>query len=194
VLPVDGDNAFHLLSAKAILETGLPLMPNGELYPRSFPLMYLEALSLKIFGSNEWSLGFPNALIGTFNIFLVYLLIITLWRDKNTAIVTALLFSFSPWAVAVARMPRMYETFLMSVLLIWIFFYKWYYFQENKLIIPLILFSLLAISLHEAAIIPMTCYFMPFLLERMFNKKSFISASLFLAFFAVWLAYNNLFS
>lgn len=191
-LPVDGDNAFHFLSAKAILKTGFPLMPNGDLYLRSLPLMYLEALSLKIFGISEWSLGLPNAIIGTLNILLVYSLVITIWRDKRPAIVTALFFSISPWAVAVARMPRMYESFLMSVMLIWIFFYKWYYLQKNKMIFPLIIFSLLAISLHQAAMIPLTCFMLPLLLDRKLKEKSFRSAIVFIILGTAWFGYKSI--
>jgi len=191
-LPVDGDNAFHFLSAKAILETGFPLMPNGDLYLRSLPLMYLEALSLKIFGISEWSLGLPNALIGTLNILLLYLLVITIWGDKSPAIVTALFFSLSPWAVAVARMPRMYEPFLMSVMLIWIFFYKWYYLQEKKIIIPLIIISLLSISLHQAAIIPMTCFILPLLLERKPKKQCLLPAIVFIILGTAWFGYKSI--
>ena len=167
-------------------------MPNGDLYLRSLPLLYLEALSLKIFGVSELSLGLPNALIGTLNIVLTYFLVNTIWRDKNSAIVTALFFSLSPWAIAVARMPRMYEPFLMSVLLIWILFYKWFYLNKKKLIIPLIIVALLAISLHKIAILPMSCLVLPLFLGCKPQKNCFASCVVFIALFAVWINYKSL--
>jgi 4-amino-4-deoxy-L-arabinose transferase-like glycosyltransferase len=191
-LPIDGDNAFHLLSVKAILKTGLPLMPDGDLYLRALPLMYLEALSLKIFGVSELSLGLPNAFIGTLNILLVYFLVMTIWRDKNSAILTALFFSISPWAIAVARMPRMYEPFLMSALLIWILFYKWFYLNKKKLIIPLIIVALLAISLHKIAILPISCLILPLLFGCTPQRNCFASCAIFIVLFAVWINYKSL--
>ncbi len=193
-LPFDGDNSYHALAAKAILESGKPEMPDAELYLRSFPLMYLEALSLKIFDISEWSLRFPNALIGTINIILVYLLIKTLWSEKRLAIVTALFFSLSPWAIYMARMPRMYEPLLMAVLLTWILFFNWYYLNKWVLIIPLILASVTSISLHDVAIIPLSCFIVPLLLEQRFRKDTMISAGCFVALFAFWFKYPSMLS
>jgi 4-amino-4-deoxy-L-arabinose transferase-like glycosyltransferase len=192
-LPIDGDNSYHALAATAILKTGLPIMPNGDLYLRSLSLNYMEALSLKIFGVSEWSLRFPNALIGTLNIFIVYFLVMTLFKEWNIAIFTALLFSISPWAVTVARMPRMYEPLLMAVMLIWILFYQWYYLQRKNLLISLLITitSFFAISLHQIAIIPLSCFLTPLLLGRKFKKNNIQSAAIFIGFFAVWYGYKK---
>ena len=191
-LPIDGDNSFHALAAKSISETGMPLMPSGKLYLRALPLLYFEAISVKIFGFTSWSLRLPNVLIGIMNIILVYSLAKSICNDKAIPLLTALFFSISPWAVTVSRMPRMYETLLMFVLLSWILFYKWYYLERSALIIPLILVSVITISLHKVAILPLICFITPLALERKLTKDTIISTGCFVILLNFWIYYERI--
>ncbi len=190
-LPITGDNSYMALAVKGIFETGWPSMPNGNLYLRSIPLLYLETLSCKIFGYSEWGLRFPNAIIGTFNIFLVYKLTSTILSKKKAALFTALLFALSPWAVAVSRMSRMYETLLMAVLLSWILFYNWYYFKKKNLTLPLILASVLTIILHQLAVLPLACFIAPLLLERELSRKTILPGCYYISFLIFWYIYYH---
>jgi 4-amino-4-deoxy-L-arabinose transferase-like glycosyltransferase len=185
-LPIDGDNSFQALAVQGILQTGKPEMPSGLLYLRAVPLLYLEALSAKLFGFSEWSLALPNACIGTLNVLLIYLLVKSLLRDSKLALVASLLFAVSPWAVAVARMPRMYEPFLMASLLSWFFFFKWYY-ERKPLFFPLLLISsLLTLSLHDSSILPLLCFLVPLLIESRPQRHALFSAACFPGFALAW--------
>lgn len=190
-LPIEGDNSFHALAAKGILEYGVPKMPSGDLYLRAVPLLYLEAASIKIFGDSEWSLRFPNALIGVINILLVYFLVLAVTNNNAVALMAASLFSISPWAITTSRMPRMYETLQMASLLTWLFFYLWYYRQKSVLIFPLLVTALIALSLHKLAILAMLCFLTPLLLERRFTIQTMIPVLCLLGLLTVWYIYPD---
>jgi 4-amino-4-deoxy-L-arabinose transferase-like glycosyltransferase len=191
-LPIEGDNSFHALAAKGILEYGVPKMPSGQLYLRAVPLLYLEAASLRIFGDSEWSLRFPNALIGVLNIILVYFLALTITGNNVVAFVATLFFSVSPWAIATSRMPRMYETLTMTTLLSWIFFYLWYYRQKTMFLPPLLAITFIALSLHKLAILAMLCFLVPLLLERRFTIRIITSTLCFLALTTLWYFFQDI--
>jgi 4-amino-4-deoxy-L-arabinose transferase-like glycosyltransferase len=185
-LPIDGDNSYHALAARAILEEGIPLMQSGQLYTRSLPLLYLEALSAKLFGFSEWSLRFPSALMGIVNVLLVHRLVKALWREEGPALLAGALFALSPWAIHISRMPRMYEAYLMAVLLTWILFVHWYYHEKGVLLVPLLLCSILALMLHQSAIIPLTCFLAPALLEGKLNRKAAVALGCFAGLAILW--------
>jgi 4-amino-4-deoxy-L-arabinose transferase-like glycosyltransferase len=191
-LPIEGDNSFHAIAVRSILESGLPEMPSGEIYKRAILLNYLEALSVKCFGFSEWSLRFPNALIGTINIILVYFLVWSFLKANTSALLSALLFSLSPWAITMARMPRMYETLLMTVMVCWICFYHWYYLKKQIMIVPLVIVALIALTLHEIAILALTCFMAPLLLERRLRRDTIVPAGFFSLFLAFWCTYDNM--
>lgn len=191
-LPLDGDNSFHALSAMAINNTGKPLMESGSLYTRSLPLLYLEALSYHLFGISEWSLRFPNAVFGTFNIFLIFLISKMISNENRVAFLAAFFFAISPWAIAVSRMPRMYETLTFTVLLSWILFYNWYFRGSRYSLFPMIFVSMVAISLHKIAILPLACFLSPLFLCRTISKKAIASAVFFLGLFVFWHQYYSI--
>jgi 4-amino-4-deoxy-L-arabinose transferase-like glycosyltransferase len=190
-LPIDGDNSYHALAVQAILQEGLPRMASGQIYTRSAPVLYLEALSARVFGYNEWSLRIPNALIGTLNIILVYLLAQTLLRDKKIAIITAFFFAISPWAVAMSRTPRMYEDLLSGVLLVWLLFFRWYYLKKKLAMVPLLIFSTITITLHKESIISLACFIAPLSLELEIRKENILSAGCFVGLFGLWWGYYS---
>ena len=190
-LPIDGDNAFHALAAQGILEFGLPQMPNGEMYTRALPLLYLEAFSVNVFGWSEWGLRLPNALLGTLNIFLIYKFTYILARNNHIALLSALLFAISPWSVSMARMPRMYETLLTCSLLTWLFFFIWYFQKKKHYIFLLILASVLTISIHKLAILPLCCLIVPLLLEEKPSKNAIYSCCCYLSLLFFWHFYYS---
>ena len=53
------DESIQALAVKGILERGYPILDSGALYVRSLLLQYVEALSAKLFGWNEWALRLP---------------------------------------------------------------------------------------------------------------------------------------
>lgn len=185
-LPIDGDNSYHALASIGIIKTGIPLMPSGELYLRSVPLLYLQSLSIKIFGYSEWSLCFPSALIGIFNIFLIYVFAEITCKDKRISLFSSLLFAISPWSISLSRIPRMYEAFLMVVLITWIFYYKWYYSNSSKGIIILVIISITSVFIHPAAIIPMCCFLTPLFIQTKYYRKIIFTFVYFLFVCTIW--------
>jgi hypothetical protein len=69
-----GDEETMALAVRAILETGWPTLPSGNLYPRALTHLYLMAGSVAAFGESEWSLRLPSAIVGTLAVGLAALL------------------------------------------------------------------------------------------------------------------------
>jgi len=191
-LPIDGDNAYHVLGASAINEHGVPLMPSGKLYTRAVPLIYLQTLSARFFSDMEFAIRFPNALIGVLNILLVFVFCKALTRKNGVAVIAAFLFAVSPVAIYFSRMPRMYETFLFTVLAMWTFFFLGYFRSAKGCLPGLIFFSVLSITLHEAAILPLICYLTPIVIDSRLSIKMIVSISCFFILFGFWAMYPQI--
>src|SRR3989344_5605352 len=107
------DEVSQVYSAYSILETG------KDEYGNSFPLLfrafedyktpaniYLTAISVKLFGLNEFSARFSSAFLGTLSIFFVFLLIKELFRkvelvnSNYIALLASFLVAISPWHIS----------------------------------------------------------------------------------------------
>lgn len=188
-LPIEGDNVYHALAVNAIETHGIPLMPSGVIYLRSVPLMYLQTLSSHVFFNKDTAIRVPSAIFGVLNILLIYIFCKMLGRKNEIGLIGAFLFAVSPVAIYFSRMPRMYETFLFSILATWICFYLWYYRNSTMYLPGVIFFSLLSITLHRSAIVPMVCYLIPILIDSRLSKKLIASVSIFLFIILSWAVY-----
>lgn len=72
--------------------------------------VYLTALSVKVFGLNEWAVRFPSAFFGTFTVLCVFFLTKELFslgsRDTNKDVIgllCAFLLAISPWHIQFSR-------------------------------------------------------------------------------------------
>jgi 4-amino-4-deoxy-L-arabinose transferase-like glycosyltransferase len=184
-LPISGDESFHALAVKGILNYGVPKMPNGNLYLRSTPLLYLQALSFEILGQDEWALRFPTALFGTLNIILVYIMVSTYTRSTALSIIASLLFCLSPWAIATARICRMYEVVATFAMLTFTLWHLWYY-SKKTILLPLILITLIALLLHKLMILPMIVFIIPLFLNQGTTYQKAISIATFLFISSMW--------
>ena len=135
------DEAATFYAAIGLLEHGIPVLPSGELYPRSFLNLYLIAQSFRIFGVNEFSARFVSVIFGTLTIPLVYLLGKELGR--RTGLIATVLITFSAFEILWSREARMYAQFQFFYLLTAYLFYIAFKRNNSKLflfsVIPFIL-------------------------------------------------------
>src|SRR5258708_7869503 len=87
---------------------------------------YIDILPIKVFGLNEFAIRFPSALLGTFSVFITYLLVKRLFRGSRNAAIYALTSAFflaiSPWHINLSRAA--YEANVASFFIItglWLF-------------------------------------------------------------------------
>ena len=69
------DEVYTLMAALGIFKTGLPTMPSGLIYSRAFPLTYLTAVSVTLFGRSELAVRLPVILAGIISLFVFYRLL-----------------------------------------------------------------------------------------------------------------------
>jgi len=74
---------------------------------------YLMVLSFKVFGENDFSIRFQNALFGTLAIPLIYFFFFYLTKNKNIALLGALSTAISSWLIFYSRFA--YEPLIASV-------------------------------------------------------------------------------
>lgn len=112
-------------------------------YKNPVPI-YLMVVPIKLFGLNEFSVRFQNALMGTLMIPVFFLFLIKILKDRKVALIGAFFLSISSWHVFYSRIE--YETLIASffVLLgIWFFMKmfdggrKWAFFSAFFLILTM---------------------------------------------------------
>lgn len=111
---LEWDEVSYGYNAYAILQTGKD--EYGETMPFAFrafgeykqPVyMYLDVLSVQMFGLNAFAVRFPSALFGSLSILFVFLLVYELFRKftyaKTLALLSMLFFAVSPWSIQFSR-------------------------------------------------------------------------------------------
>ena len=94
------------------------------------PLLYwAEALSFRVFGTNEWSFRFPNALCAFLCVVCLYLFI-RRWFDEHRAFLSSVILITSFGAFAMARIVTTDMLFTLWLLLSLLSFYGFY--REKK--------------------------------------------------------------
>ena len=127
------DESFHVFAAKSMIETGEPELPSGYVYKRALLYTKLVAISYQIFGINEFAARLPSAVFGALTIILVFFVGKTFFGSA-TGVLSAILFTFSPFAIVWARESRMYTMFQFFYLFGTMAFYKGFenYRAENQ--------------------------------------------------------------
>src|SRR3989344_5927543 len=107
-------------AAYSILKTGkdewgesFPLAPRSYGDYRSPLYTYLTVPSVAVFGLNEFAVRFPNVIVGTITVFMIYFLARKLFSNKilqspttnhqSLPLVSALLLATSPWHISLSR-------------------------------------------------------------------------------------------
>ena len=173
------DEASTLYASIGLLQHGTPVLPSGELYPRSFLNHYLIALSFKIFGISEFSSRIVSVIFGTLTIPLVYLLGKELGR--RTGLIAVLLITFSAFEILWAREARMYAQFQFFYLLTAYLFYMSLKKDNSKLFLLAVVPFIFAWYSHRLSLcfIPVAVAYIILCKRREFLKnKYFVYATL----------------
>ncbi len=159
-----GDEGYTAISAAAILEHGYPLLPSGGIYPRALLFSYIEALSAKIFGLNEFALRFPNTIFGLAGIWMTYVLGKHLY-GKRVGSVAAVLMAFSIWEITFSRYARMYVLFQFFYLLGIYCFYRGFIEGERSYRWFTALVWVLTITIHQIGVSLASLLLIPFFID-----------------------------
>jgi 4-amino-4-deoxy-L-arabinose transferase-like glycosyltransferase len=104
------DEASLGYNAYSFLKTGKD--EHGHILPISIDMFgdnrpagyhYLTIIPVAIFGLNEFATRFSGALFGSVTIFALYYLVLTLFKDKKIALLSAFLLSVTPWHIELSR-------------------------------------------------------------------------------------------
>ncbi|MDD4381942.1 MAG: hypothetical protein PHE21_01185 [Candidatus Dojkabacteria bacterium] len=209
------DEIFSFNTGKMILEKGKPLYDSGLYYQRSTVYHYILALSMKLFGINE----FGSRVINIFPLVSAGLILFFFIRDilkKNKyrdiyGIIGYTLFITLNFSVAMARETRMYAITTFLLILTIYAFYKGFFFSKSKIlnrfknlnvkynITWIIIFGLSLYLAYETQPISILItiglvafFFIKFLSKR--RWEFFILTIIFIAvgLFTVWQRYNTL--
>ena len=130
------DETIQTYAAIGLMQQGIPVLPSGMIYSRSFLDTLLIAQSFKIFGVSEFAARLPSALFGVLTIPLIYLTGKEL-GNKRVGIIAAFLITFSLFEIIWNRDARMYSQLQFLYLLTTYLFYI-YIKSKNWKIIPAI--------------------------------------------------------
>jgi len=142
-------------SAYSILKTGkdewgdfLPLNPRsfGDYKPPVF--MYLLVPSIAVFGLTEVAVRLPSAIAGILTVWIVFLLVCDLFKNRNLGLLAGFLLAISPWHVYYSRLGWESNVGLMFFILgIWLFVKG---LGEGKfLVLSMLSFGFSAMSYHS---------------------------------------------
>jgi len=104
------DEASLGYNAYSILKTGkdeygkvLPFIFKsfGDYKPGLY--VYLTVPFVGAFGLNEWSVRLPSAVAGILSVWLVYLVVLSLFKDKKLSLLSAFVASITPWLIYFSR-------------------------------------------------------------------------------------------
>ncbi len=120
-----GDEETTAMPALSVSEGHGARMPSGMPYRRAIPFTWLNAISARLFGQDqELSYRVPAAILGTLTIPLLFLMSRPLFGTA-TALIAALLLSFSEWHILTSREARMYAPFLFFYLATGFTIWRW---------------------------------------------------------------------
>lgn len=192
---LDWDEASTGYNAYSILKTGKDEF--GQSYPflfRAFDgyvppvLVYLNGVSISIFGLSEFAVRLPNALLSSLSVLGLYFLIYQLTQSKKVAGMSALFLAISPWHITYSRV-----NFFATLPVFFVVFgtYLFVLAIKNKylLVVSAILFILAIFSYFSAYVfVPIFTFGLIVLFRKSFSlvSKSLFLGVIFLASFYIF--------
>ncbi|MBU2578333.1 glycosyltransferase family 39 protein, partial [Patescibacteria group bacterium] len=131
------DEAHVVIYARRILEIGKPVLENStSTGTYQLLLYYFVALSMKVFGANEFAARLPMVVFGSLTVLAIYLLGKELFGRK-VGLLAAFLTAFLKIEILWSRQARPYQTLQLFFLLGSYFLYKYLvfsiqYFNKKK--------------------------------------------------------------
>ncbi len=109
---INQDEAVHAYEAWSLRTTGKDHMQNpwpiffrafGWTEHHSAPFMYMLIPLQTVFGMNVWTTRLPGAILGTLNVWFLYLLVRRLYGGR-AGLLAALMLAISPWGIHLSRL------------------------------------------------------------------------------------------
>jgi 4-amino-4-deoxy-L-arabinose transferase-like glycosyltransferase len=140
------DPGISVIAAQGILEHGLPVMPSGFIYDRSYFPNYLIAGAIGVFGLNDLSVALPSLLMALGSLWLTYLIARDVLARPWIGVVAVILSMSLEINSHYAASPRMYMPLqfftLLSIYSAWRGF-----FQDSSRFRVLAVFAVVAAGL-----------------------------------------------
>ncbi len=137
---------------------------------------YLTVPSVFIFGLNKFAVRLPNAILGVLAVYVVYLLVTKLFKNKNIGLITAFLVAISPWHIMMSR-----GAFEANLITLFIPLGIYLYLQE-KYYLSAITFGLTMFTYHTGKFLaPLIFVLLVFLYHK--NIKKLIKPTMVFLFF-----------
>jgi 4-amino-4-deoxy-L-arabinose transferase-like glycosyltransferase len=128
---LNADEAAIGYNAYSLIQTGLD--EHGHSFPIHFQsfndykpglYFYLVLPFVKVLGLTEWAVRIPGALLGVLSVFVLYLLVNELFKNKKLALVSSLFLAISPWHLQFSRGGWEVNTATFFILSGLLFFFK----------------------------------------------------------------------
>lgn len=106
----NADEAALGYNAYSLIQTGKD--EHGNSWPIHFQsfndykpggYVYIILPFVKLFGLNEWSVRVPAAILGVLTVYVLYLLVEMLFKNKRTALISSFFLAISPWHIHFSR-------------------------------------------------------------------------------------------
>ena len=166
---LNADEAAIGYNAYSLLETGKD--EHGNPWPISFQsfndykpgfYIYLVMPFVKFLGLNEWAVRLPNAVLGIVSVYVLYLLVNELFKDKSENInvkvdgellglISAMFLAISPWHLHFSRGGWEVNTATLFIMLFLYFLLKALRFKKINLFVFSALFFVLSLYTYHAA-------------------------------------------
>ena len=170
------DESYSVLSTKNMENYGIPMFDSGTRYLRHLPFSAVLFVFGR-FGYDEWTMRFPSVIFGTLLIIVVFFYSRKLFWDEHiipgdgmrrgvndyVALVPACLVAFSEYFIAWSRQARHYSLFVLFFFVSLYFLERFVKKPDERNLLWLTLFTVLAIMTHQFAMVLLIIYFFTFL-------------------------------
>jgi hypothetical protein len=166
--PFAEDEYYFITSVHNLLEYGLPRFPDGGYYVRGIILQYITALSILLFGENQFAYRLPSMLFSIGTLPMAYLLG-RQFLKRSWCIVLVAILVLSCWVIEFSRFARMYSALqFFSVCFFWSL-YRYAFDDESINRYIAVAFALAAILTHQLGIFIALLLFLP--LPALYDKN-----------------------
>jgi 4-amino-4-deoxy-L-arabinose transferase-like glycosyltransferase len=176
---ITNDESYIIYNAYSLMKTGKDI--TGTRFPLAIQLdnsispvsMYIVAPFVGIFGLSAFAGRLPFAIAGILTVFLLYKIVLILFKNNTLALVSAFVLAVSPWHIHMSRIAYECNYALFFMLLTMYFVFQ--YHKSKQILWSLIPLTLSFYSYHATKLFlvfwyPVTLYFIS-RIDKSINKK-----------------------
>ncbi|MFA5126094.1 MAG: glycosyltransferase family 39 protein [archaeon] len=163
------DESISSVASLNILEKGFPVLDSGVIYDRALVFHYSQALSMIVFGVNDFAARFPSVVFGLLTVVLAFF--VGREYSKKAGLVAALFVSIFFLEVFFSKQARFYQLFQLAFFASLFFLYK--SGKNYKWIYPALACFLVAVDTQPAGLVLVPFFVTHILLFNL--KKWFFS-------------------